>query len=346
LDIEPTYTVGEVALRRQKIIEKLTNEGVLEMNKELEIPSLPRRLAIISSKTAAGLEDFLNQLDNNPYDFKFYYKLFPAIMQGNEAEKSIINQLERIFQYVDNFDAVIIIRGGGAQADLDCFNNYWLAYHITQFPIPIITGIGHEQDDSVVDLVANTRLKTPTAVAEFLIDCFSFVYENLISLQQKIIDNCRKIVEEKKFDLLKDAHHFQNSLKEKLSVENKKIHTLQSQYIVGVQEILYHNKKNITKISSTLKHLSTARIEKYKSLVINLRDMLRIKVHSHIKQQQFNLNLKENSIKLNNPEEILRKGYSITLFKGNVVKDSTKLLKGGEIETRFYKGKRKSIISN
>ena len=127
------------------------------MNHELELPVLCQKIAVISSETAAGYGDFIDQLTRNAYGYKFYYKLFPAVMQGEEAEKSIIRAFDRIYQYESFFDAVVIIRGGGSQADLSCFNSYWLAYHITQFPIPILTGIGHEQDDSVADLVAHTR---------------------------------------------------------------------------------------------------------------------------------------------------------------------------------------------
>lgn len=168
-DIDPTFTIGEMAARRLKIIRQLEADGILDMNKELALPLLPQRIAIISSATAAGYGDFCDQLKNDSSQFAFYTKLFPAIMQGDQAEVSIINALEKIYENIDCFDVVIIIRGGGATTDLACFDAYDLAANCAQFPLPILAGIGHQRDISILDMVAHTSLKTPTAVAEFLI---------------------------------------------------------------------------------------------------------------------------------------------------------------------------------
>ncbi len=169
-DIDPTYTLGELAKRRQAIIHQLEADGVMEMNKSINLPVPASRIAIISSATAAGYEDFCNQLDNNTSGFIFYKKLFPALMQGDQAETSIINALDTIFEHVDLFDVVVIIRGGGATTDLSCFDAYDLALHCAQFPLPIIAGIGHQRDLSIVDMVVHTSVKTPTAAATFLIE--------------------------------------------------------------------------------------------------------------------------------------------------------------------------------
>jgi exodeoxyribonuclease VII large subunit len=238
LDIEPTYTVGEIALRKQKILEKLKSEGVIGMNKELELSYIPNRIAIISSKTAAGFGDFVNQLTQNPHRYRFYLKLFPAIMQGNEAESSIINQLDKIYQHSENFDAVIIIRGGGAQADLECFNSYWLAYNITQFPLPVLTGIGHEQDDSVVDMVAHTRLKTPTAVAEFLIDCMSAVTNELQEVEEAIVDIARNIIVDNKSALKDNAYRLNKEVGSIILKRNKQLTATFSGFISSTKNNL------------------------------------------------------------------------------------------------------------
>ena len=168
-DIEPAYTIGDIARHRQLIIKRLTDEGVIGLNKELDFPQLPQRIAVISSATAAGYGDFCDQLRNNRYGFAFYPRLFPAPMQGNGAEEGIIAALDTIAQEIDNWDVVVIIRGGGATSDLGCFDTYDLANNCAQFPLPIITGIGHLRDESVLDIVAHTSAKTPTAVAELLI---------------------------------------------------------------------------------------------------------------------------------------------------------------------------------
>lgn len=168
-DIDPTYTLGDMARRRREILKQLEEEGVLTLNKELPMPELPRRVAVISSATAAGYGDFCHQLTNNPRGYYFHTELFAAAMQGDRVEESMLAALDSINSCADDFDVVVIIRGGGATSDLSCFDTYLLAAACAQFPLPIITGIGHERDDTVLDSVAHARVKTPTAAAEYLI---------------------------------------------------------------------------------------------------------------------------------------------------------------------------------
>ncbi|HSH20890.1 MAG TPA: exodeoxyribonuclease VII large subunit, partial [Draconibacterium sp.] len=200
-DIDPIYTVGDMAAQRKEIINRLQSEGIFDMNKEIGLPLVPQKIAVISSATAAGFQDFMNQLVANEFGFKFYTKLFQATMQGTEAAPSIINALERIFQYEDFFDAVVIIRGGGATADLSSFDDYELAFNITQFPLPVITGIGHEKDDTIIDLVAHTRLKTPTAVAEFLIKGMEHYYDRMLEMEDEIVKLTRELIDSHKKEL-------------------------------------------------------------------------------------------------------------------------------------------------
>ena len=169
-DIDPTSTMGDMARRRKEILEQLARDGVIGLNRELEIPALPQRIAVISSATAAGYGDFCNQLANNVYGFRFYVKLFQAAMQGDDVERSVISAMDAVASRRDDFDVLIIIRGGGAVSELSCFDSYDLAFNIANFPLPVITGIGHERDDTVADTVAHTKVKTPTAAAEFLIN--------------------------------------------------------------------------------------------------------------------------------------------------------------------------------
>lgn len=169
IDINPTYTIGDLAKRRKAILKQLEQEGILNMNKELPWPDLPKRIAVISSRTAAGYGDFCDQLAGNSHGFAFYPTLFPAVMQGERVEQTIIQALNHISDRIAEFDVVVIIRGGGATTDLAGFDNLLLAENCAQFPLPIITGIGHERDDTVLDIIAHTRVKTPTAVAECLI---------------------------------------------------------------------------------------------------------------------------------------------------------------------------------
>lgn len=183
-DIDPTYTLGDMARKRQEIIQKLKAEGVFDLQKELQLPVFCQRIAVISSQTAAGYGDFCNQLADNPYGFKFETQLFPAIMQGEGVEQSIISALELIYDMP--FDCVVIIRGGGATSDMSGFDTLALAENVANFPIPIITGIGHERDESILDMISHTRVKTPTAAAALLIDHLKGVLETIEGAQSMI----------------------------------------------------------------------------------------------------------------------------------------------------------------
>ena len=203
-NIDPTFTIGEMALKRAETIARLDQEGVRYMNKSLAMPIAPRSIAVISSPTAAGYEDFCNQLLNNAQQYPFYIKLFPAVMQGNQTEESVILALDNIYKSSDHFDCVVIIRGGGATIELAAFDNYLLAVHIAQFPLPVISGIGHQRDETIVDLVAHTSVKTPTAAAELLID--------------------RMVETEEHIDYLAQCIH--NFVKEKLEIDHRRLQNL------------------------------------------------------------------------------------------------------------------------
>ena len=217
LDIDPTYTLGDMARRRREILKQLEEEGVLTLNKEIEMPQLPQRIAVISSATAAGYGDFCDQLHNNPYGFYFYTELFPAIMQGDRVEDSILSALDAINQRIDEFDVVVIIRGGGATSDLSGFETYLLAAACAQFPLPIITGIGHERDDTVLDVVAHTRVKTPTAAAEYLIACLIDAFETLNSLSLRLKEASRSLIVNNQRHLADLSAHIPFALSQRLA---------------------------------------------------------------------------------------------------------------------------------
>ena len=185
-DIDPTYTLGDMARKRQEIIRQLKEEGVFDLQRELCIPRFAKRIAVISAAGAAGYGDFCRQLEDNEYGFKFEVTLFPAIMQGEQVESSVVAALNKIYPSISDFNVVVIIRGGGATSDLSGFDTLALAENVAQFPIPIITGIGHDRDESILDMVANTHVKTPTAAAALLIDNLRQVLERINEAQQRI----------------------------------------------------------------------------------------------------------------------------------------------------------------
>ena len=196
VDIDPSFTLGEIARNRQQVLRQLEEEGVLTLNRELELPELTLRIAVISSPTAAGYGDFCDQLARNSGGFAFHTRLFPAIMQGERSESSIIGALEKVYGYSHLFDAVAIIRGGGATSDLNCFDSYALAVNVAQFPLPVVSGIGHERDVTVLDHVAHTRAKTPTAVAEFFIGHITQTATGLAGLEERLVGQTRSVLQE------------------------------------------------------------------------------------------------------------------------------------------------------
>ncbi|NDW08789.1 exodeoxyribonuclease VII large subunit [Dysgonomonas sp. 520] len=300
-NIDPSYTLGDQARNRALIIQQLQEDGVLYLNKELELPELLNKIAIISSPTAAGYEDFCNQIENNPQGYVFYTKLFPAVMQGERTENSIIDALERIYQYQDFFDAVVIIRGGGATSELSYFDSYLLAASCAQFPLPIITGIGHERDDTVLDVVAHTRAKTPTAVAEFLITKMDETADELLYLQQEIMSLVsQRIVDEYAY-LNGVATHLSYQLKEKIK---DKLNSVDS-------------------ISERLKHATNSLIKEKKHYLEIKEQHLKLISPENILKKGYTLTLKDNKI-VKHAEELKAGDTITTMFadgrKGSVVK--------------------------
>lgn len=320
-DIDPSYTLGDMARKRMEVIRRLQEEGVFDLNKELTLAILPQRIAVISSPTAAGYEDFVNQLIHNDYGFPFYVKLFPALMQGEKTEESVIAALDRIYAHRELFDVVVLIRGGGSAADLSSFDSYTLAANCAQFPLPIITGIGHERDDSVVDNVAHTRMKTPTAVAAFLI--------NRMAEQLALLDELRRTVCE--------------ATRNQLTVKKTTWQILATRFPVFVTGHLERHRTSL--------HTLTARLSSVPQLLEKHTEQLEL-VPVHIRKAAdamltrytHELALSEQHIKLASPDHILKRGYTLTLKDGKIVKHAADLSADDEISVRFTDGERKGKI--
>ena len=323
-DIDPTYTLGDMARKRQEIIRQLKEEGVFDLQKELDLPVFCQRIAVISSETAAGYGDFCHQLSDNPYGFHFDVQLFPAIMQGEGVEQSIINALERIYsrsvecgvRSENGFDCVVIIRGGGATSDMSGFDTLELAENVANFPLPIITGIGHDRDESILDMVSHTRVKTPTAAATLLIDHLKAVLDTIEGAQSLI------------------THYAQ-----------QKLSSLHSQ-LATIQEIL-------PKLFSTVKIRQEARIESLNNRMLsavqqriisqmatisNIESRIPLVLERRLTSERHKLELFDEKLRAIDPALLLKRGYSITLKDGKAVRDAQTLQKGDEIETRLANG--------
>ena len=269
LDIDPTYTLGDMARRRREIILRLEEEGVLTMNKELDMPLAPQRIAVISSATAAGYGDFCDQLRNNPYGLSFQTKLFPAIMQGERVEESIISALESVYQELDEWDVVVLIRGGGATSDLSGFDTYNLAANCAQFPLPIITGIGHERDETVLDIVAHTRVKTPTAAAEYLI---GRLYETALKLE----DHATRVV---------------NKVEERLNWEHTRLNRLSERIPMNVRMCLQAGHYAVKGIQHRIDVALQERLLKEKHRLQLLEHQVRTASPEHLLKRGYSITL-------------------------------------------------------
>ena len=301
-DIDPTYTLGDMARKRQEIIRQLKEEGVFDLQKELSLPRFCQHIAVISSETAAGYGDFCNQLADNPYGFQFQTQLFPAIMQGEGTEQSIISALEKIYSLSANFDCVVIIRGGGATSDMSGFDTLALAENVANFPIPIITGIGHERDESILDMVSHTRVKTPTAAAALLIDHLKAV-----------------------LDTIEDSQNFI------MRFAQQKLSTLSYQ--------LSMISEAIPRLFSIVKTRQEAKIDA-------LQQRIPMLLERRLLAENHRLQLMEEKVRSLDPQLLLKRGYSMTLHEGKVVKDASQLKEGDEIETVLEKGKLHSIVKD
>ena len=343
-DIDPAFTIGEMAMKRQLVIKKLEQEGVFSMNKELDFPIVPQRIAIISSKNAAGYSDFINHLRGNSVGYVFYSALIETSMQGTETEQGVISALDRIALNAHLFDLTVIIRGGGSQTDLSWFDNYNIAYHVTQFPLPVITGIGHDKDISVTDMVAYRSLKTPTAVADFLIDSVAATDNHIIEMSSEIIGSSKIIIEKnrnridtsgnKLFPLTKIIL---SAIKDKLSDKIIEIISIGKEYTFKAGRIPANQESRLT---SAAKSFSSG-----KEMVLR-RNSQNLIAGTRNLMSMNNMMLKglDSSLTLLNPENVLQRGYSITSINGLILKNSDKVEQNDLIDTQLYKGSLSSRV--
>lgn len=329
-DIDPTYTLGDMARKRQEIIRQLKEEGVFDLQKELQLPLFCQDIAVISSATAAGYGDFCKQLTENPYGFQFRIQLFPAVMQGEGVEQSIIAALERIYGWSvegggwreNSFDCVVIIRGGGATSDMSGFDTLALAENVANFPIPIITGIGHDRDESILDMVSHTCVKTPTAAAALLISHLKEVLDTLNDSQDRI---ARIAIQ-------------------KLSTLNSQLSTLQSALPRLFSVVKARQEARIDALFNRMLSDIQQKIVGCKSRVEGYGQRIPLLIDRRLTAERHRLQLIEEKARSLDPALLLQRGYSITLKDGKAVRDPQALRQGDEIETRLEKGTIKSII--
>lgn len=315
-DIDPTYTIGDIERLRREILERLAREGILNNNKELSFPYLPQRIAVISAAGAAGYGDFINQLEGSAEGFKFYPYLFPAVMQGERTASSVTAALEKIETTIDLWDCVVIIRGGGATTDLTGFDDYGLAKAVATFRLPIIVGIGHERDRTVLDEIARIRCKTPTAVAGGLIDCARRAYSDMMERVEKI------------------SHYSADALKgEKYRLDN-----IEATLPARVQTGILRAEKYLDEITHSMERALSQRAGKENERLRLLGYRLERACLTITEKPMLKLKNIEDMIRLLSPQNTLKRGYSITYINGKAATSAKDLKPGDIIETRLFNG--------
>ena len=319
-NIDPNYSLGDLERRKKEIIKQLTDQNLIGKNSDIELALVPKRIAIISSETAAGYGDFMNQLNINSNGYHFETKLFQTTMQGENVARSIRESLHAISN--ENFDVVVLIRGGGASLDLAGFDDFELGKVIANYTLPILTGIGHERDETIPDLVAHTKLKTPTAVAEFLIEKMSSFEEY--------------------YSGLRDALTF--FTREKIAQNRTVLKELSNVTKIVTQKGLERNRRRLIEVKSELPRISDAFFKSKQKKISQFRLSLNVLLKQIIQKENAKLNLAENTIKLIHPANVLKRGYAIIMKAGCVVKSVSQLTNGVDVEIKLKDGIKKSKI--
>ena len=338
LDIDPSYTLGDLEREKAESIGKLKEGGSFDLNRLTQLPLIPSRIAVISVESSKGYADFNGILDNNPEGFKINRSLFPSILQGDAAVHSILFQLKTINKAREKFDAVVIIRGGGGDIGLSCYNNYMLAKSVAEFPLPVITGIGHATNETVVELVAHTNCITPTKVAEFILEKYRVFSKGINDLSLALA----------------------NLVKRRFKEENQLLFTEQKLLKINAAAVLLERRNNLTMLRSDIYHASNYSIAYSRNLFIALRtslarqplvhlsgegkeviilmDKLRSISNSMLSQHERLLLEEQRNVSNLHPDKVLQRGYAVIMQEGKIVTGTTSLKKGDTVETIMKDG--------
>ena len=322
-DINPEYTMGDLARRRQQIVAQLKAEGVFDLQRELTLPLFAQRIAVVSSDGAAGYGDFCRQLADNSAHYIYKVELFAATMQGEAVEHSVIAALNRIYSRHDSFDVVVIIRGGGATSDLSGFDTLALAENVANFPLPVITGIGHDRDESILDMVAHTRVKTPTAAAQLLVDNLVRTESMIDAARQSIVDSTQR----------------------RMQHERVRVESLSARIPMMFSLVKTKEEARVDMLARRIEAATQRRIATALMQIDSLQAKLQSAVNRLLVDARHRLQLIEQRVEAVNPERLLQRGYSITTYNGRAVRNAMELPDGAVVETRVEKGKFTSVVT-
>jgi exodeoxyribonuclease VII large subunit len=324
MDIDPGYTLGDLEREKQETIHLLISEKIFDKNKTLKLPLLPQRIAIISVETSKGYADFIKVIKTNSWGYKFFWRLFPSLLQGDGAVQSMITQLEKIKKVIHHFDVVAIIRGGGGDVGLSCFNAYKLSKAIATFPIPVITGIGHATNETVAEMIAFSNAITPTKLAEYLLQKFHNFSIPVRNAEKKIFERTMRLLSEEKM---------------KFGAETKLFRSVTDNILISNKNDIKTSKINIVKGVTVFCNVK-------KVVISQLKDKLRLQSLLTTKNALTEMNGIEKNINNMSPVNVLKRGYSITLLNGKSVTDMSQVKNGDLINTVVHKGSIVSIVDS
>lgn len=341
-NIDPNYSLGDLERKKKEIIKRLTQENLIKKNGLIDIELVPKRIAVISSDSAAGYGDFMNQLHNNSGGYLFETKLFNSTMQGEAVEYSIIKSLGEIASGI--YDCVVIIRGGGASLDLAGFDNYNLGIAIANFNIPVLTGIGHERDETITDLVAHSKLKTPTAVAEFLIEKMQNFEEYYTGLREALVYFSRENISQKKAALRNLSHVAKTGTQKGLERNRIKLTKINSELPLVLSSFLKSKKQSLNNCVQGISSSKSNLINDQNQKIVQIVATLKLTTKQALRKQNSDLKLIEKTIKLIHPDNVIKRGYTMLIKDGNVLTSVDELKKGDEVEIKLRDGIKKSKI--
>jgi exodeoxyribonuclease VII large subunit len=347
-DIDPSFTLGDLEKEKQETINKLQLEGIFTKNKQLELPVLPQRIAVISVETSKGYADFVNVFESASarWNYRFFQLLFPSLLQGDNAVRTIIGQLKRIKKVIHHFDVVAIVRGGGGDIGLSCYNNYDLAKEIAWFPIPVITGIGHSTNETVAELIAHENAITPTKLAEFLIQKFHDFSVPVQKAEEKIVDKSKRLIQEEQTKFASEVKLLRsvtrNILDQNRNGVEQNIRSLSQQSHFRIR----NERDDLTSSGEEIKKGTYQFCAAEKQNILQFAANLKKDVQRQFEQTTLLLNNSEKNLNNLSPQNVLKRGYSITQMNGKSIRSSSQVKEGESLTTLLYEGSVSSTVKS
>ncbi len=347
IDIDPSWSLGELEKEKQQTIEKLHREGIFNANKALSLPLLPKRIAVISVETSKGYADFHKMIVGNEWGYRFFHMLFTAVLQGENAVESIIGQLEKIRSVMHHFDAVAIIRGGGGDIGLACYNNYLLSRTIALFPLPVITGIGHSTNETVAEMVAFKNAITPTELADFLIQKFHNFTVPLHHAQDTMTSKVFSLIQDEMLKVLNTVRYFRSVTMSDIARHKNDIRNEMGEIRQRSRFFIQHKRErdihqHIIVLEKGVGQILMSKGQFLASATLNLAG----NTHKFIHGEMFKMESAEKNVSLLDPVNILNRGYSITLANGKGLKSVEGMSAGVQLTTILADGTITSTTSS